>query len=206
LLSDIDALQRQILEARRALIVDAATRVFAEKGFHRATIRDIAHAAGIADGTIYNYFANKESLLSAILDRLAQQDTMPEISPQNDLRAFMAAYLRQRIALLWPNYEIFKAVLPELLVNQDLRDLYHQQILLPGMQQAEQFFTAQIDAGKLRRLDVAIVARAISGMLFGLFLFEMLGDEHLQIAWEDAPEMLASLLVDGLKPEKKPRP
>src|SRR5215207_5539888 len=72
-LTDIDALQRQILEARRALIVDAATRVFADKGFHRATIKDIAHAAGIADGTIYNYFANKEALLSAILDRLAQQ-------------------------------------------------------------------------------------------------------------------------------------
>jgi AcrR family transcriptional regulator len=205
-LSDIDALQQQILEARRALILDAATRVFAEKGFHRATIKDIAHAAGIADGTIYNYFANKESLLSAILDRLAQQDTTPEANVQTDLRAFMAAYLRQRIALLWPNYEIFKAVLPELLVNQDLRDLYHQQILLPGMQQAEQFFTAQIDAGKLRRLDVAIVARAISAMLFGLFLFEMLGDEHLQIAWEDAPEMLASLLVDGLKPDRKPKP
>ena len=205
-MSDIDALQRQILEARRALILDAATRVFAEKGFHRATIKDIAHAAGIADGTIYNYFANKESLLSAILDRLAQQDTTPEAAVQTDLRAFMAAYLRQRIALLWPNYEVFKAVLPELLVNQDLRDLYHQQILLPGMQQAEQFFTAQIDAGKLRRLDVAIVARAISGMLFGLFLFEMLGDEHLQIAWEDAPEMLASLLVDGLKPDRKPKP
>ena len=205
-MTDIDALQRQILEARRALIVDAATRVFADKGFHRATIKDIAHAAGIADGTIYNYFANKEALLSAILDRLAQQDTTPEANVQTDLRAFMAVYLRQRIALLWPNYEVFKAVLPELLVNQDLRDLYYQQILLPGMQQAEQFFGAQIDAGKLRRLDVAIVARAISGMIFGLFLFEMLGDEHLQIAWEDAPEMLASLLIDGLKPEKKPRP
>ena len=205
-MTDIDALQRQIVEARRALIVDAATRVFAEKGFHRATIKDIAHAAGIADGTIYNYFANKEALLNAILDRLAAQDTTPESAAHSDPRAFMAAYLRNRIALLWPNYEVFKAVLPELLVNQDLRDVYYQQVLLPGMQTAEQYFTAQIETGRLRRLDVAIVARAIGGMVFGLFLFEMLGDEYLQIAWEDAPEMLASLLVDGLKPEKKSRP
>ena len=204
-MTDLDALQRQILEARRALIVDAATRVFAEKGFHRATIKDIAQAAGIADGTIYNYFANKEALLSAILDRLAALDSTPESAAQFDPRAFMAAYLRSRIALLWPNYEIFKAVLPELLVNQDLRDLYYQQVLLPGMQKAEQFFAAQIEAGRLRRLDVAMTARAISGMIFGLFLFEMLGDEHLQIAWEDAPEMLASLLVDGLKPDRKPK-
>src|SRR5262245_22501630 len=132
-LTDIDTLQRQIVEARRALIVDAATHVFAEKGFYRATIKDIARAAGIADGTIYNYFDNKEALLSAILDRLAAQDTTPESVAQFDPRAFIAAYLRNRIALLWPNYEIFKAVLPELLVNQDLRDLYYQQILLPGM-------------------------------------------------------------------------
>ena len=39
---------------RRQHILDAATRVFAAKGFHRATIRDIAAAAGVADGSIYN--------------------------------------------------------------------------------------------------------------------------------------------------------
>ena len=48
---------------REARILDAAAAVFAQKGFHQATIRDIAELADVADGTIYNYFDNKLDLL-----------------------------------------------------------------------------------------------------------------------------------------------
>src|SRR5215831_6325877 len=61
---------RLTLHARRALvaerqdqILDAAARVFAEKGFERATIHDVAQTAGVAEGSIYNYFKNKQDLL-----------------------------------------------------------------------------------------------------------------------------------------------
>ena len=46
---------------RRTLILEAAARLFAEKGFHRTTTRDIAEAADVSEGTLYNYFENKES-------------------------------------------------------------------------------------------------------------------------------------------------
>ncbi|MCB0032608.1 MAG: helix-turn-helix transcriptional regulator, partial [Anaerolineales bacterium] len=66
----IDPIQQQLIDARRNQILEAATAVFAERGFHKATIRAIAQHAGIADGTIYNYFKNKTDLLIGILDRL----------------------------------------------------------------------------------------------------------------------------------------
>ena len=44
-----DPIQELVTAARRKQILDAATQVFAEKGFHRATIKDIARVAGIAD-------------------------------------------------------------------------------------------------------------------------------------------------------------
>ena len=53
---------------KRALITDAAVEVFAEKGFHLARISDIARRAGVADGTIYLYFKNKEDLLLSIFE------------------------------------------------------------------------------------------------------------------------------------------
>ena len=56
---------------KHALILDAAIRVFAEKGFHRARISDIADAAGVADGTIYLYFDNKEHLLLSIFEAVS---------------------------------------------------------------------------------------------------------------------------------------
>lgn len=53
---------------KRDRIVDAATEVFAAKGFHSARISDIARLAGVADGTIYLYFKNKEDLLLSIFE------------------------------------------------------------------------------------------------------------------------------------------
>ncbi len=53
---------------KRIRIIDAAIQVFAEKGFHQARVTDIASQAGVADGTIYLYFRNKEDLLLTIFE------------------------------------------------------------------------------------------------------------------------------------------
>lgn len=53
--------------AKTSRILDAALRIFAVKGFHEAKISEIAEAAGVADGTIYRYFKNKDDLLTSLL-------------------------------------------------------------------------------------------------------------------------------------------
>ncbi|MBA2677387.1 MAG: TetR/AcrR family transcriptional regulator [Ktedonobacteraceae bacterium] len=196
-----DPIQELVISARRKQILDAATRVFAEKGFHRATIKEIARVAGIADGTIYTYFASKTDVLLEILKRLnesteREQQLMPE--SEQDIRAFFTSYLRQRMALLWPNIEVFQAVLPEMLVNEELRELYSQQVLAPTFTVAEHYFQAQSGAGQLRSIDAALTARAIAGMLFGLLTLQLLGDQVIAERWKELPEILTSLLFDGL--------
>lgn len=54
-------------EARARQILECAKRVFAERGFHAANVSHICEAAGIGRGTLYQYFANKRSVLTAIL-------------------------------------------------------------------------------------------------------------------------------------------
>lgn len=49
-------------------IIDAAVKVFAEKGFYNAKVRDVAAEAGVADGTIYLYFRNKDDLLISLFE------------------------------------------------------------------------------------------------------------------------------------------
>ena len=201
-----DPIQELVTAARRKQILDAATKVFAEKGFHRATIKDIARVAGIADGTIYTYFASKTEVLLGILHRLnesteREQQLMPE--GEQDLRSFFTSYLRQRMALLWPNAEVFQAVLPEMLVNEELRELYYQQVLVPTFTVAERSFQTQSATEQVRKIDVALTVRAIAGMLFGLLTFQLLGDEVIAQRWEELPEVLTSLLFDGLQSSKE---
>src|ERR1700746_3230145 len=69
-------LPRRRDEARalfRNAILDAAEAVFAERGFHGARIQDIAGRARIAVGTVYNHFAQKDDVLSALLEERTEQ-------------------------------------------------------------------------------------------------------------------------------------
>ncbi len=56
-------------EEKREAILNAAIRVFAEKGFHHSRISDVAKEAGVAEGTIYLYFKNKDHLLLSVFSR-----------------------------------------------------------------------------------------------------------------------------------------
>src|SRR5207244_12633077 len=54
---------------RRTQILDAALVCFAKRGFHQTSMHDISAEAGISVGLIYRYFANKETVISAMADR-----------------------------------------------------------------------------------------------------------------------------------------
>lgn len=53
-------------KARKAQILEAAQQVFAQNGYHEATISDVARTAGISDATVYEYFSSKEEILFTI--------------------------------------------------------------------------------------------------------------------------------------------
>ncbi len=55
---------------READILEAATHLFGEEGFHSVTTRKIAASAGISEGTLFNYFSSKNELMRAILERI----------------------------------------------------------------------------------------------------------------------------------------
>jgi TetR/AcrR family fatty acid metabolism transcriptional regulator len=193
-----DPIQELVAAARRKQILDAATKVFAEKGFHRATVKEIARVAGIADGTIYTYFASKDEVLLAVLDRLNETTERKQqfvLGDEQDLKAFFRAYLRQRMALLWPNAEVFRAVLPELLVNGELRKRYYEQVLAPTIAVGEQISQGQSEQ---LQINIPLTVRAIAGTLLGLLLLQLLGDQEIAEQWEELPNVLTTLFFDKI--------
>jgi AcrR family transcriptional regulator len=55
-----------VAEEKRRIILDAAVRVFAHKGFHTSRVGDIAEEAGVAHGLLYHYFSSKDEVLETI--------------------------------------------------------------------------------------------------------------------------------------------
>src|SRR5262245_39764617 len=56
-------------EQTRERLVDAAARVFAQRGYHAATLAEVAREAGYSTGAVYSNFAGKEDLFLALADR-----------------------------------------------------------------------------------------------------------------------------------------
>jgi TetR/AcrR family fatty acid metabolism transcriptional regulator len=91
---------------KRGRIIDAAVGVFAEKGFHAARVSDVAKRAGVADGTIYLYFKNKEDLLLSLFEeKMGQQIESLEAAwkdidddPVERMRAYAQHHFRQLAA------------------------------------------------------------------------------------------------------------
>src|SRR5712691_11925028 len=87
--------------ATRQRILEAARQLFISNGFEAATTRDIAEAAGIASGTLFNYFPTKEAVLASLAaDATAGMDAdfdnaTPQGSFEEELFAFVAAALRK---------------------------------------------------------------------------------------------------------------
>lgn len=92
-------------------LVAAGLRVFAERGFQKAQMADVATVMGVSQGTLYNYVESKEALFSLCLDRLLEPDApMPalpvSLPPHDDL----LAGLRARMDELWALPRLEKAL------------------------------------------------------------------------------------------------
>src|SRR5271156_655534 len=69
---------RLAAQDRRQSIVNAAREVFAEKGFHGTTTRDLAKAAGVSEALLYRHFPSKESLYEAMRGACVTPRTLEE--------------------------------------------------------------------------------------------------------------------------------
>jgi AcrR family transcriptional regulator len=196
-----DEVRDLVVRARREQIVGAAMRVFAEKGFRRATTREVARAAGISEGTIYNYFEGKDALLMAILDGLNETERRAadfEEGMATDFRGFLKQYLRRRMSLIWENREVFRVVLSEMLVNAELRERYLRHVVDPTMGIAEENFRSRMEQGEVRETDAPLAMRSVAGAVLGVLVLGLLGDEEIGSRSDEVPDVLAGLLIHGL--------
>jgi len=90
-------------EARRQAILKAALTVFAAHGFEAARLEDVAARAGVAKGTLYLYFRDKEALFEALvrnavsplLEYMSQVAAAPDIQPLQALETFFAMFQKE---------------------------------------------------------------------------------------------------------------
>jgi len=98
-----------LVDSRRKQIIQGAVKVFSEKGFHRATVQEIAEASGITMGTMYNYIRTKEDILFICYEYMAtilSEGLKEAIHGLEDPRAELRAILKHNMDTIIANQDM----------------------------------------------------------------------------------------------------
>ncbi|MGL5839119.1 MAG: TetR/AcrR family transcriptional regulator [Sphingorhabdus sp.] len=187
-------MREKTLAVRRQHVLDAAITVFAEKGFRGATIRDIATAAGVSDGTIYNLFDNKAALLKAVLAGAEPPGAVLDLTNPPSLPDM----LRDRWAAISPaSLAMLRVVLSEALIDADFRDLYRQTLLAPAIEQLTPLLAG--NAASAGGSDPAPYdARLATALFIGLLMLRLLGDDLIERSDGTLLDRLSAFVEHGL--------
>ncbi len=188
---------------KEELIRRAAIRVFARKGFHRARAEEIAEEAGVAVGTIYNYFKSKEDLLLAIFQRefdqemdLYQSLEKRGLSVSERIRAILQAHF----ARLRDEHGLGKVLVRERFnwsgeIAGRLLELHRGML-----ERIEGLIQEGVDQGWVRSCNPQIVAPALFAIVESIGACAMAYPEMEEGGiLENAPEELAALIWKGLE-------
>lgn len=186
-------------ELVRERLIASAARHFAVSGFEGANINQISLDAGLAKGTVYNYFATKRELFAAVLE-VGSEDTVAlykEMSPTDDTASKLEALLEADVALTRRHEDFVKVLARELLATDaDTRDLIDSG-LEPLLACTETILREGQARGEVRR-DRS--AQQLADHLISLVI--MLYVQHWrtrdrQPSWTDIPALTVDLFLNG---------
>lgn len=154
---------------KRERILAAAVKVFAERGFYNAKVSQVASEAGVADGTIYLYFKNKDDLLiETFEDRMnwinerLREGIQDERSPLENLRHFV----RMHLMLAIHARDLAEFITVELRQSSKFLKEYKNTKFAEYLNILVGLITRGQESGLFRGdLDARLAARAIFGML-----------------------------------------
>jgi len=194
--------KEQMVEARRMQILMGAAQVFAKKGFHKATTREIAKAASVSEGTIYNYFENKRDLLVAMIDAIGVQSVRNIVidHPPEDPGDYLRAVLKDRYQFAKNFGNRLMPIIAEMLTDEEMRETVYSQVARPLASYIENFVQTNIDSGRFRPVDTMVVTRSFVGMLFINFALKLSGleERYNNLSEDELIEQVISIFLDGL--------
>jgi AcrR family transcriptional regulator len=162
-----DARTTPAVSDARERILDAAQQLFASRGFAATPTKEIAWEAGVPSGLVFYYFPTKRALLLAIID---ERSFLPELraliqaemAAHGDPRAELTAVGLRILEYVASQGAVARILASEVLAHPEvlehLRELYDEALRLVA-----DYLREEIRAGKLRPVDVDVLARLFTG-------------------------------------------
>ncbi|KGX84816.1 TetR/AcrR family transcriptional regulator [Pontibacillus marinus] len=148
-------------------IIDAAVEVIAENGYHSSQVSKIAKKAGVADGTIYLYFKNKEDILVSLFQEKMGEfisSIEDEIKTKSNAKQKLLTLIEMHYSQLTKNHHL--AIVTQLELRQSNKELrlMINDVLKPYLELIDQIVQEGMDENLF---DSSLDLRIIRQMIFG---------------------------------------
>jgi TetR/AcrR family fatty acid metabolism transcriptional regulator len=190
------------IERRRSEIVAAAAQIFAEKGYAHTTTKDLAEAADMAEGTLYNYFEGKREILLTILNEMyVPIDALLENAQPLSTRDDFVRIVENGLEIFVSQLDFTRALLTEIWVDDViLNDLIIGRLQYIG-HTIKNFIARRIEAGNFRPIDPEAATLMILGGFVALIVPVLRGKQPAPTLEERRrlAQTAVDLLFDGLR-------
>lgn len=184
-------------EQNRERILEAARRCFVERGYDAVTVRDIIRLTGLATGTFYNYFRDKEEVFAALVEDYVREITreLHRIrSNAQDLRTFVHDTYLTVFTRFCAEPELFQLISRN---DHYIRELYLDSVLGISISYLKDDIRDAIGRGLLADTDVDCLAAAFYGVGFEMTRVLVERDARDPAA---AAELASRIFLQGIGP------
>lgn len=199
-------------QEKRRIILDAALKTFVKRGYPDTTVSEIASIAGVAEGTLYNYFRNKEDILLALFDE-KWGDIINEIknktkhldNPNDKLKAIFSGVVRM--------FKKDRYLAEIFLIDIKQSSIFLNNYTINRVTEFINFIGEVLEEGKRKGiyrkdLDTRVAKMVIFGAAQGILLSwvlsesKMIKDKTFKFSLYRAAKTLKDIFKSGLKGDK----
>ncbi len=181
--------------------------LFARNGFKGTTTREIAGAVGVSEPVLYQHFATKRDLYTAIVDQMVAEAgrefdaAFSQLDPASDAVTFFT-WVGNAVIDWYSNHnEHIRLLLFSALEGHDLAEMWHEKATTPFLSVVEQGIISRQDKGFLRGVDAMVAARGFIGMVahYGLST-TLFGTSVPGLSYRQAVDQFVELYLSGFRP------
>lgn len=192
---------------KRTLIVEAGIQVFSKKGYHNAKMEDIAVAAGIGKGTIYEYFSSKLQLFQEIMEtsfKLYSDSIRAEGSRPMSLEKRLQIITENHFRFCQQNAELSRIIFwEEEVFDEELKEwFYAKRKEKEGVLEA--LVKEGMERGELREVDARLTTLLIGGMLGQIWVPVVI--EGWKVDASAAAKQITDLIMHGISNRRTENP
>jgi TetR/AcrR family transcriptional regulator, regulator of cefoperazone and chloramphenicol sensitivity len=176
--------RRRDREGKQQALIEAALQLFASKGFEATTTREIAAAAGCAEGLIHRYFEGKAGLLRALVEYKVSQEVLDlgqHLRPAEEFEQELLQLIAWEVDRAWETRDFFRVLIPRAMVDSSLASVMNQAVLAARTKAIAERLRCYPPCASLppEELEVLVQSVGMLGLVFGFMRPIVLGQDRM---------------------------